>query len=53
MPKQKWVVFRAEGIEKLFIISAIKSYFYNEWLKKHKEYERDDNYEIAFECYSD
>ena len=53
VPKQKWVVFRAEGIEKLFIISAIKSYFYNEWLKKHKEYERDDNYEIAFECYSD
>lgn len=53
MPKQKWVIFNADGIDKDIIISAIKSYFYNEWLKYHKEYELDDNYEIAFECYKD
>lgn len=53
VPKQKWIALNAEGIEdKFFIISALKSYFYNEWLKKHKEYELDDNYEIAFECYN-
>ncbi|MBR0491304.1 MAG: helix-turn-helix domain-containing protein [Clostridia bacterium] len=53
VPKQKWIALNAEGIDdKFFIISAIKSYFYNEWLKKHKEYELDDNYEIAFECYN-
>ena len=54
VPKQKWIALNAEGIDdKFFIISAIKSYFYNEWLKKHKEYELDNNYEIAFECYND
>lgn len=53
VPKQKWVIFNADGIDKDIIISAIKSYFYNEWLKYHKEYELDDNYEIAFECYKD
>lgn len=53
VPKQKWIALNAEGIDdKFFIISALKSYFYNEWLKKHKEYELDDNYEIAFECYN-
>ena len=51
--KQKWVKFNADGIDKEIIISAIKSYFYNEWLKYHKEYELDNNYEIAFECYND
>lgn len=53
VPKQKWAIFNADGIDKDIIISAIKSYFYNEWLKYHKEYELDDNYEIAFECYND
>ena len=54
VPKQKWIALTAEGIDdKFFIVNAIKSYFYNEWLKKHKEYEIDDNYEIAFECYND
>lgn len=53
VPKQKWVIFNVEGIDKAIIINAIKSYFYNEWIKKHKEYELDDNYEIAFECYND
>lgn len=53
VPKQKWVIFNVEGIDKVIIINAIKSYFYNEWIKKHKEYELDDNYEIAFECYND
>ncbi len=53
VPKQKWVIINAEGIDKDIVISAIKSYFYNEWVKKHKEYELDDNYEIAFECYND
>lgn len=52
VPKQKWAMFEADGIDKDIIISAIKSYFYNEWLKYHKEYELDDNYEIAFECYN-
>lgn len=52
VPKQKWAIFNADGINKDIIISAIKSYFYNEWIKKHKEYELDDNYEIAFECYN-
>ena len=52
VPKQKWVIFNAEGIDRVIIISALKSYFYNEWLKYHKEYELDDNYEIAFECYN-
>ena len=53
VPRQKWAIFNADGIDKAIIISAIKSYFYNEWLKYHKEYELDDNYEIAFECYND
>lgn len=54
VPKQKWIALNAEGIDdKFFIVNAIKSYFYNEWLKKHKEYELDNNYEIAFECYND
>lgn len=53
VPKQKWVKFNEESINKNITISAIKSYFYNEWIKKHKEYEIDDNYEIAFECYND
>lgn len=53
VPKQKWVVFNADGIDKAIIIRALKSYFYNEWIKKHKQYELDDNYEIAFECYND
>ena len=53
VPKQKWVKFNEESINKDITISAIKSYFYNEWIKKHKEYEIDDNYEIAFECYND
>ena len=53
VPKQKWVKFNEESINKYITISAIKSYFYNEWIKKHKEYEIDDNYEIAFECYND
>ena len=53
VPKQNWVIFNADGIDKYIIISAIKSYYYNEWLKYHKEYEIDDNYEIAFECYND
>ena len=52
VPKQKWVMFNAYGVDRTDIISALKSYFYNEWLKKHKEYELDDNYEIAFECYN-
>lgn len=52
VPKQKWVILNAEGIDRAIIISALKSYFYNEWLKYHKEYELDDNYEIAFECYN-
>lgn len=52
VPKQKWVMFNAYGGDRTNIISALKSYFYNEWLKKHKEYELDDNYEIAFECYN-
>lgn len=53
VPKQKWIALNAEGIDdKFFIVNAIKSYFYNEWLKKHKEYELDDNCEIAFECYN-
>jgi len=53
VPKQKWVKFNEESINKDITISAIKSYFYNEWIKKHKEYEIDDNYEIAFECYNE
>lgn len=54
VPKQKWIALNAEGIDdKFFIVNAIKSYFYDEWLKKHKEYELDNNYEIAFECYND
>jgi AraC family transcriptional regulator len=53
VPKQKWAIFNADGNDKDIIISALKSYFYNEWLKYHKEYELDDNYEIAFECYND
>lgn len=53
VPKQKWIIFNADGIDKAIIIRALKSYFYNEWIKKHKEYELDDNYEIAFECYND
>jgi len=53
VPKQKWVIFNADGIDKAIIIRALKSYFYNEWIKKHKEYELDDNCEIAFECYND
>ncbi len=53
VPKQKWVKFNANGIDKAIIINAIKSYFYKEWLKYHKEYEIDNNYEIAFECYND
>ena len=51
--KQKWVKFNEESINKDITISAIKSYFYNEWIKKHKEYEIDNNYEIAFECYNE
>ena len=53
VPKQKWVKFNEESINKDITISAIKSYFYNEWIKKHKEYEIDNNYEIAFECYNE
>jgi len=52
VPKQKWVIFNVDGIDKAIIIRALKSYFYNEWLKYHKEYELDDNYEIAFESYN-
>lgn len=52
VPKQKWAIFNADGINKAIVIRALKSYFYNEWLKHHKEYELDDNYEIAFECYN-
>lgn len=51
VPKQKWAIFNVEGIDKIITIEAVKSYFYNEWIKQHKEYERDDNYEISFECY--
>lgn len=53
VPKQKWVKFNEESINKDITINAIKSYFYNEWIKKHKEYEIDNNYEIAFECYNE
>ena len=53
VPKQKWIKFNAYGIDKATIINAIKSYFYKEWLKCHREYELDHNYEIAFECYND
>lgn len=54
IPKQKWVIFNAEGdsFDKSVIISAIKSYFHNEWLKRHNTYKYDDNYEIAFECFN-